>query len=319
MDEDDNLNPTANSSSSVNPSFLEQHANPYFLHHSDNTSIVLVSELLTDENYTSWSRSMVIALTVKNKIGFIDGSIPRPTGDLLNLWIICNSVVISWILNSLSKEISASVLFSDSARAIWLDLKERFQRQNRPRIFQLRRELMNLIQDQLSVSAYFTRLKTIWTELASYRSSCSCNRCSCGGIKELEDHYQQEYVMNFLMGLNDSYSQIRAQLLLMEPAPTINRAFALVAQETQQRAISAPPVVSPAALAVRSQLTSRTHSYSSQPKKREKSLCTHCGLHGHTVDKCYKLHGYPPGYRSNYNRLPSSENSSKSSKSAETN
>ena len=25
--------------------------------------------------------------------------------------------------------------------------------------------------------------------------------------------------------------------------------------------------------------------------------CTHCGAMGHVVDKCYKLHGYPPGYK----------------------
>lgn len=31
-------------------------------------------------------------------------------------------------------------------------------------------------------------------------------------------------------------------------------------------------------------------------KPRERPFCTHCNKHGHTVDKCYKLHGYPPGY-----------------------
>lgn len=67
MEEDDSLNPTAPGFIPMNPIVVEQHANPYFLHHSDNTSLVLVSDLLTDENYTSWSRSMVIALTVKNK------------------------------------------------------------------------------------------------------------------------------------------------------------------------------------------------------------------------------------------------------------
>ena len=25
-------------------------------------------------------------------------------------------------------------------------------------------------------------------------------------------------------------------------------------------------------------------------------MCTHCGRNGHTVDACYKKHGYPPGY-----------------------
>lgn len=32
-------------------------------------------------------------------------------------------------------------------------------------------------------------------------------------------------------------------------------------------------------------------------KKKERPLCTHCGLNGHTIDTCYKHHGYPPGYK----------------------
>ena len=31
-------------------------------------------------------------------------------------------------------------------------------------------------------------------------------------------------------------------------------------------------------------------------QKRERPFCTHCHLLSHTVDRCYKLHGYPPGY-----------------------
>ena len=34
-----------------------------------------------------------------------------------------------------------------------------------------------------------------------------------------------------------------------------------------------------------------------QFQKRERPLCSHCGIIGRTVDKCYKLHGYPPGYK----------------------
>ena len=81
---------------------------------------------------------MVIALSVKNKIGFIDGSILRPDGTdatLLSLWIKNNNIVISWLLNFVSKEISASILFSNSAFKMWNDLYDRFQQSNRPRIF----------------------------------------------------------------------------------------------------------------------------------------------------------------------------------------
>ena len=107
---------------------------------------------------------MMIALSVKNKLGFIDGSINKPRGtdlNLLNSWIRNNHMVISWILNSVSKEISASIIFVESAAEIWLDLKDRFQQSNGPRIFQLRRELINLSQDQSSFSVYFTKLKAL--------------------------------------------------------------------------------------------------------------------------------------------------------------
>lgn len=106
---------------------------------------------------------------------------------------------------------------------MWVDLQNRYQRKNSPRIFQIRREISTLVQDQLSVTAYFAKLKTLWNELVSYRPSCSCGKCSCGGVKDLVQYFQTEHVMAFLMALNDSFNQIRTQLLLMEPEPTIAR------------------------------------------------------------------------------------------------
>nr|XP_023901990.1 uncharacterized protein LOC112013839 [Quercus suber] len=41
----------------------------------------------------------------------------------------------------------------------------------------------------------------------------------------------------------------------------------------------------------------RGYSSSKGGPKKERPLCTHCNMLGHTVDKCYKLHGYPPGYK----------------------
>ncbi|KAA0057292.1 hypothetical protein E5676_scaffold496G00620 [Cucumis melo var. makuwa] len=63
----------------ANPSAVEQYSNSYFLHHPDNTSIVLVLNFLTETtNYTSWSQAIKIGLTGKNNLGFINGgSIPK--------------------------------------------------------------------------------------------------------------------------------------------------------------------------------------------------------------------------------------------------
>ena len=147
---------------------------PFFMHYSDNPGLTLVSQLLTGDDYVSWSRSMKIALSVKNKLGFIDGTITRPPatdGSLLHSWLRNNNIVIAWLLNSVSKEISKRILYSESAFEIWCDLRERFQQSNAPRIFQLRRELINLRQGSDSLSLYFTKLKSIWEEITKFQAT----------------------------------------------------------------------------------------------------------------------------------------------------
>lgn len=31
--------------------------------------------------------------------------------------------------------------------------------------------------------------------------------------------------------------------------------------------------------------------------KKDRPTCAHCGIAGHSKDKCYKLHGYPSNYK----------------------
>lgn len=45
------------------------------------------------------------------------------------------------------------------------------------------------------------------------------------------DYQQYECVLQLLMGLNESFSQMRAQILMMDPLPTINKVFSLVVRK----------------------------------------------------------------------------------------
>ena len=205
---------------------------------------------------------MMIALSMKNKLGFIDGSLPRSDAsdeNRLSSWTWNSNVVISQILNLVSKEISASIIFSDSATEIWVDFKEQFQQSNGPRIFELHRALLNLTQEQNSVSIYFTKLKTIWEELTNYHLVCTCEKCSCGGVKELNLHYQMEYAVSFLMGLNENFTQVRGQLQLVDPFPPINKVFSLISQEEKQRKVGSQSTpITEMAFAVKSDNSKKT-------------------------------------------------------------
>lgn len=237
---------------------------------------------------------MRIAMSVKNKLGFIDGMLEKPGASdqiALNSWTRNNNMVISWILNSVSREIATSVIYTDSAHEIWTDLRERFQQSNGPRVFQIRREMMTLNQGEDSIGVYYTKLKSLSEELSQLRPICSCGKCECDGVKK---YFQAEHVMNLLMGLNETFAQTRAQILLMDPLPPVNRVFSLLAQEENQRTVYR--LGQPQSLAFNAAVTQKGQNTQFKNKK-ERPFCTHCKNQGHTIEKCYKLHGYPPGFK----------------------
>lgn len=76
--------------------------------------------------------------------------------------------------------------------------------------------------------------QALWEELGECRPVHSC---IYGGVQPLVDLMQKEYVFTFLMGLNQSYSQIRGQILILDPMPEVNRVFSLILQDEQQREV----------------------------------------------------------------------------------
>jgi hypothetical protein len=73
---------------------------------------------------------MLISLCAKNKLGFINWSIPTlgESNPKYSLWQRCNDMVLSWILNSLNQELANSVIYMETPSEIWLDLQERFSK-----------------------------------------------------------------------------------------------------------------------------------------------------------------------------------------------
>ena len=160
------------------------------------------------------------------------------------------------------------------------------------------------MQGQFSVEDYYTKFKALVDELANYQTIplCKC-LCTCGSQRIGSDLSDRDQVMRFLMGLNDYYSAIRGQILLYEPLPDINKVLSLILQEEKQRSFKNGDFSG----AVTTHPIEATAFYSdarSGPKhngrgnfKKEGPICTHCGKSGHTVEKCYRLHGFPPGFK----------------------
>lgn len=62
--------------------------------------------------------------------------------------------------------------------------------------------------------------------------------CSCVAAKVVVDALDSNRLIQFLMGLNDVYDSIRAQVLLMEPLPSTNKAYSMILRVEKQREVN---------------------------------------------------------------------------------
>ncbi|MDV3143334.1 MAG: hypothetical protein Q8761_02750 [Sweet potato little leaf phytoplasma] len=87
----------------------------------------------------------------------------------------------------------------------------------------------------------------------------------------------------------------------------LNRVFSVIIQEEHQRLAGALPTTESVAL-LASYSSKKTTPDRFRKKEGQRPVCSHCNVKGHTVDRCYKIHGYPPGYRFNNQRTNSNQN-----------
>ena len=62
-------------------------------------------------------------------------------------------------------------------------------------------------------------------------------RCTCHAADDFKKHNQLMKLMQFLMGLDDSYMQIRRNILSRDPLPDVKGAFAIISSEESHRAV----------------------------------------------------------------------------------
>jgi len=74
-------------------------------------------------------------------------------------WERVNAIVLSWIMNSVSKSLLGGIMYASSAKVVWDDLFERFNKVDGSRTFNLHKEIATLSQGTSSVFVYYSKLK----------------------------------------------------------------------------------------------------------------------------------------------------------------
>lgn len=284
----------------LTPAVQDPSQNPtsvYYIHPGENSTTPLVTLLLTPKNYHTWAQLMKKALLNKNKLGFIDGTIPKPDRFDPNFEACekCNNFVHTWIINSVSPNIAHSILYIESVVTTWKKLKHRFAQADSVRIADLQLEIYLLKQESLSATDFFTQLTVLWEELENLSPIplCTCPvKCTCDLSRCIEQSKERDFIMRFLTGLNENFAPCKSQILMMEPMPTVDCAFSMVVQFERQNHLlpknDEEQVMINAVDGRRSY--GRGRGYSNK-------ICTFCGKSGHTVETCYRKNGYPPRFK----------------------
>ena len=189
----------------------------------------------------------------------------------------------SWLMKAVSPQIKISITYRDTPLEIWNDLRDMHSQGNGPRVFQLQKDIASINRGDSSITTYFTQLKVYWDQLKNFRPTitCSCEKCTCNISQRIQNLHFQDLVMQFLMGLSDSYSQIKGQRNVGNSNVHIE-STALVVKGSNSIVIN----------------SNSGFSGGKNSMGKDRPICTHCGKHGHTMEKCFKLHGFPPGFKS---------------------
>ncbi|XP_057252062.1 uncharacterized protein LOC130592033 [Beta vulgaris subsp. vulgaris] len=266
---------------------------PLYLHPSDGNNFMVIDKLQGSGNYRSWKRSMEIALASKRKLGFVTGLEKKDANDAVKkeAWETCNSMIISWILGSVSEPIKKSIMFVNSAHLIWKQLEQRFALTNGSRKYKLNKELYETKQQEKSISEYYTMMRCTWEELEALNSLPPLTSLTTEineFIRALNMQQEEQKLFQFLNGLDEVYGTQRSQILMMTPLPGVEVACSYLEQEEAQREILKQVKEEPMTLAMYSK-----GAGGELGATQGLIQCTICGKNGHTHDKCWFVIGFP--------------------------
>lgn len=128
----------------------------------------------------------------------------------------------AWITNSLSRDIAISVICLLTARDVWKDISDKFGQSNGSKYIHLQRDIASTTQGSSDIAENYTDMRSLWDKLNfPYVGPL----CTYGPLSKFVK-YQQ--LFKFLSGLNESYSTVKSNTLIMSPLPCPSKVYSLL-------------------------------------------------------------------------------------------
>lgn len=87
-----------------------------------------------------------------------------------NVWFQQDQLLLSALLSSLTEEVLSHVIFLPTAREVWLALEKMFSSSSRARTMQIRMQLSTLQKEELAITDYICKVKSLADTLSAIGS-----------------------------------------------------------------------------------------------------------------------------------------------------
>ncbi|XP_074344455.1 uncharacterized protein LOC141683621 [Apium graveolens] len=145
----------------------------------------------------------------RGKIGYLTGDKKEPDAKdaTYSMWDAENSMVMTWLVNSMEEDISSNYMCYHTAKELWDNVNQMYSDlENQSQVYELTLKLGEIRQGEDNVTKYFNSLKRLWQDLDLYnnyewKSPEYCNHYK----KTVEDNR----IFKFLIGLNVEFDEGR--------------------------------------------------------------------------------------------------------------
>ncbi|RVW93089.1 Retrovirus-related Pol polyprotein from transposon TNT 1-94 [Vitis vinifera] len=191
---------------------------------------------------------------------------PETTEPGFRKWKIENSMIMSWLINSMNNDIGENFLLFGTAKDIWDAAKETYSSsENTSELFQVESALHDFRQGEQS-----QHTGKLWT-------------------KE---------TVQVLPRLNRELDDVRGRIMGIKPLPSLREAFSEVRREESRKKVMMGSKEQPAPTLDASALAARSfNSSGGDRQKRDRPWCDYCKKPGHYKETCWKLHGKPADWK----------------------
>ena len=167
-------------------------------------------------------------------------------------------------------------------------------------MFEIKSQLLELRQGDLSGTQYFSILSLYWQKLDVYKELEW--DCTSDNIK-YQKTVEKERIFPFLAGLNKNLDEVWGRILSTKQLPSLREVCSEVRQEESWKKVMMKDHNSSESFSSNDGSALATKGPNSQhfdsQRRSNGPWCDHCNQVGHTRETCWKIHRKPSNWKSN--------------------